>query len=151
MNNYLSITMVSCQKGPTRHAYAWRIGSFWQDTLDKHFVVTQTYVNAVISSRPVSIRLFLKNNEKHMNNGIEFHTKTVLCKKLPEQFIFHGVWFAPISEPVTKLIKYGGIQNAFHLCRLYSVWVNASKSFDGVSSPLFLFHFMALYIYNSEW
>ena len=26
--------MVSCQKGPTRHAYAWQIGAFWQDTLD---------------------------------------------------------------------------------------------------------------------
>ena len=27
-------SMVSCQKGPTRHAYAWQIGSFWQDTLE---------------------------------------------------------------------------------------------------------------------
>ena len=27
-------SMVSCQKGPTRHAYAWQIGPFWQDTLD---------------------------------------------------------------------------------------------------------------------
>ena len=26
--------MVSCQNGPTRHAYAWQIGPFWQDTLD---------------------------------------------------------------------------------------------------------------------
>ena len=25
--------MVSCQKGPTGHAYAWPIGPFWQDTL----------------------------------------------------------------------------------------------------------------------
>ena len=28
------ISMVSCQKGPTRHAYAWQIGPFWQDNLD---------------------------------------------------------------------------------------------------------------------
>ena len=28
--------MLSCQKGPTRHAYAWQIGPFWQDTLDIH-------------------------------------------------------------------------------------------------------------------
>ena len=28
------VSMVSCQKGPTRHAYAWQIGPFWQDTLD---------------------------------------------------------------------------------------------------------------------
>ena len=26
--------MVSCQKGPTRHAYALQIGPFWQDDLD---------------------------------------------------------------------------------------------------------------------
>ena len=26
--------MVSCQKGPTRHAYTWQIGPFGQDTLD---------------------------------------------------------------------------------------------------------------------
>ena len=30
----LHISMVSCQKGPTRHAYTWQIGPFWQDTLD---------------------------------------------------------------------------------------------------------------------
>ena len=30
----LYISMVSCPKGPTRHAYAWQIGPFWQDTLD---------------------------------------------------------------------------------------------------------------------
>ena len=28
------LSRVSCQKGPTRHAYAWQIGPFWQDTLD---------------------------------------------------------------------------------------------------------------------
>ena len=27
---------VSCQKGPICHAYVWRIGPFWQDTIDKH-------------------------------------------------------------------------------------------------------------------
>ena len=27
-------SMVSCQKGPTRHTYAWQIGPFWQDTLE---------------------------------------------------------------------------------------------------------------------
>ena len=32
--SYYPILMVSCQKGPTRHAYAWQIGPFWQDTLD---------------------------------------------------------------------------------------------------------------------
>ena len=31
---YTQISMVSCQKGPTRYAYAWQIGPFWQDTID---------------------------------------------------------------------------------------------------------------------
>ena len=30
----LRTIMVSCQKGPTWHAYAWQIGPFWQDTLE---------------------------------------------------------------------------------------------------------------------
>ena len=32
VSTYMS--RVSCQKGPTRHACAWQIGPFWQDTLD---------------------------------------------------------------------------------------------------------------------
>ena len=32
---------VSCQKGPTRHAYAWQIGPFWQDTLDHVAVLAE--------------------------------------------------------------------------------------------------------------
>ena len=30
----LVLKMVSCKKGPTRHAYTWLIGPFWQDTLE---------------------------------------------------------------------------------------------------------------------
>ena len=32
---YYHMARVSCQKCPTRHAYAWQIGSFSQDTLDE--------------------------------------------------------------------------------------------------------------------
>ena len=37
---------VSCQKGPTRHAYVWQIGPFWQDTQDIYYEVN---LMAVIS------------------------------------------------------------------------------------------------------
>ena len=37
LTSYLS--MVSCQKGPTRHAYAWPIGLFWQDSGYPRYVV----------------------------------------------------------------------------------------------------------------
>ena len=33
-NTEFHMSMVSCQKGPTRHAYAWQIRPIWQDTLD---------------------------------------------------------------------------------------------------------------------
>ena len=49
--------MVSRQKGPTRHAYAWQIGPFWQDTLDilisndkSHFVYfTQEHYHNIVT------------------------------------------------------------------------------------------------------
>ena len=36
------ISRVSCQKSPTRHAYAWQIGPFWQDTLDMWLTARST-------------------------------------------------------------------------------------------------------------
>ena len=36
------MSRVSCQKGPTCHAYAWQIGPFWQDTLDFHNGISYT-------------------------------------------------------------------------------------------------------------
>ena len=36
------MSRVSCQKGPTRHAYAWQIGPFWQDILDVWYVFDDT-------------------------------------------------------------------------------------------------------------
>ena len=38
--NKVHNSMVSCQKGPTSHAYAWQIGPFWQDTLDMPMLVS---------------------------------------------------------------------------------------------------------------
>ena len=35
------ISMVSCQKGPTYHAYAWQIGPFWQETIDLYDSVVE--------------------------------------------------------------------------------------------------------------
>ena len=34
IHSWYNIYMVSCQKGPICHAQAWRVGPFWQDTLD---------------------------------------------------------------------------------------------------------------------
>ena len=45
------MSMVSCQKGPTRHAYAWQIGPFWQDTLD----VCTCYAEDIIDYKSVLV------------------------------------------------------------------------------------------------
>ena len=55
-----NMSMVSCQKGPTRHAYAWQIGPFWQDTLDVWVStkVIESVVNALQSHLlPVTISM----------------------------------------------------------------------------------------------
>ena len=41
------MSRVSCQKGPTRHAYTWQIGPFWQDTLDMYVVIILTLVKSI--------------------------------------------------------------------------------------------------------
>ena len=35
---------VSCQNGPTRHAYTWQIGPFWQDTFDVSFLMKYRFI-----------------------------------------------------------------------------------------------------------
>ena len=35
------ILRVSCQKGPICHAQAWRLGPFWQDTIDISLIKSQ--------------------------------------------------------------------------------------------------------------
>ena len=48
------ITRISCQKGPTRHAYAWQIAPFWQDILDKFDTLCNTSfaLKALINDTP---------------------------------------------------------------------------------------------------
>ena len=50
--------MVSCQNGPTRHAYAWQIGPFWQDTLDMCIPV-RPYVDRLLNQVDWTHLLFL--------------------------------------------------------------------------------------------
>ena len=57
--NITNISMVSCQKGPTRHAYAWQIGPFWQNTLD--ISVTANPITTAVTKEPN------QNQIRHMN------------------------------------------------------------------------------------
>ena len=66
-----SILMVSCQKGPTRHAYAWQIGPFWQDTLDLSVLLSLVVfcVTSVLSPQN-ALRTQQNNLHKH-STGVE--------------------------------------------------------------------------------
>ena len=52
------ISMVSCQKSPARHAYAWQIGHIWQDTLD-----IRTSVLPMLSRTPFSFHVGLPEDQ----------------------------------------------------------------------------------------
>ena len=52
--------MVSCQKGPIRHAYAWQIGPFWQDTLELGWTLTFS-----VKSRNIDIQ-----DSVHWHNNV---------------------------------------------------------------------------------
>ena len=55
-HNFIHMSRVSCQKGPTRHAYAWQIGPFWQGTLD----VPWTWTMSASTKRQPSFVLLWK-------------------------------------------------------------------------------------------
>ena len=49
---------VSCQKGPTRHAYAWQIGPFWQDTLDVQVCSDDPIGSTIkLGNRPINLEI----------------------------------------------------------------------------------------------
>ena len=45
-------SMVSCQMGPTRHAYAWQIEPFWQDTLELLEIMIAWEIQHWVSTEP---------------------------------------------------------------------------------------------------
>ena len=74
LNLPAQISMVSCQKGPTRRAYAWQIGPFWQDTIDICWYIWYSGVNCwskhstklsnVTLHHDIPNTAFFQNNEK---------------------------------------------------------------------------------------
>ena len=79
--------MVSCQKGPTRHAYAWQIGPFWQDTLDIQYLYVYVYIYRV---SPYAI----------VNNT---NSKDEYRSLMQQHFICHCAWEIYYSDPIIKL------------------------------------------------
>ena len=59
---FVIISMVSCQKGPIRHAYAWQIGPFWHDTLD----IYETESLAGCPGKAIDVWGLQHNDHKHV-------------------------------------------------------------------------------------
>ena len=87
---------VSCQKGPTRHAYAWQIGPMWQDALDIYVSAVVAYAVEPIGARPsectlrtelvsrICVWLMLKS--KCSDSIILLSTKVIFC--IEKSYVF---------------------------------------------------------------
>ena len=73
--------MVSCQKGPTRHAYAWQIGPFLQDTLDMWW---PDYGIMMVADVLVTYKHQVMNN-----HHVDFSITIVSCASYNKTFILY--------------------------------------------------------------
>ena len=101
-NKIHDISRVSCQKGPSRHAYAWQIGPFWQDTLDllplqihHHAYTPDISHTQIMSFLAIVFSVFLPTTKYHLScfsahipSRVRFHqnTRKHLCV-IPVQLI----------------------------------------------------------------
>ena len=100
-NDTLYFTSVSCQKGPTRHAYAWQIGPFGQDTLEHHrswsaLVGACSASNHYLSQCWLTVHWTLRikrqlNDDKYSTSFIEKNVKNIVCKMSAILFKSHCV------------------------------------------------------------
>ena len=74
--------MESYQKGPTRHAYAWQIGPFWQGTLEKPKTVmhaTKEQACQVLGITACFLHYIKPSHKVKRQRGL-FHKKHILVK-----------------------------------------------------------------------
>ena len=89
------LSRVSCQKGPTRHVYAWQIGPFWQDTPDAFFDAGRKCENSQLTAislytlmaRWVSPRSTWLSPVKENNNKIRFRLKKLKSDHCQSKYI----------------------------------------------------------------
>ena len=118
---------VSCQKGPTRHAYAWQIGPFWQDTLEMKLQKTILAQRLCVSlalftfcwwrnslSEEVEWRLF--HGFHHIHGS---HNDVIKWKHFPRYWPFvRGIHRSPVNSP------HKGQWRGALMFSLICVWIN---------------------------
>ena len=110
-----TISRVSCQKGPTRHAYAWQIGHNWQDTLDISVKCTAPDWNhlPLMAGSVWACQAIPNRYNKNSSSGWEGLRRTLymhlISVKLSNGIIWH--WCRAVKGHVKWLF-----QNMHNLC-----------------------------------
>ena len=144
---------VSCQKDPTRHAYAWQIGPFWQDIIDLHFLpiprrhgslgfskdqlISPTFQwmkicscsCSLVYSTMVMVHMITKLGHSHTENGQFSDHCTHLC--LPERCLIRNV-------PLKTLIQFDihCIQKVLKITEIVESHKKLSEFSDGKTKHL---------------
>ena len=141
---------VSCQNGPTRHACAWQIGPFWQDTLAiqgechegrcSHAVSMVTYVWERCKCRAFFLCVWLlahRNNKGFNQKHLRRHRwimHTSLRSTLNAQKLWEGItaWDRWCNNPLNKtmLIKFHGATTAIFGSIIWMVHNNRNYNSD---------------------
>ena len=103
--------MVSCQKGPSSHAYAWQIGPFWRDTLD------------------LSLPWYMLLPWHHMSVMVSQHDDVIKWKHFPRYWPFvRGIHRSPVNSPHKG--QWRGALMFSLICAWINGWVNNREAGD---------------------
>ena len=116
------ISMVSCQKGPTRHAYAWQIGPFWQATLDMWMTCYHSnYITASLCSFQTTWE-----STRNKPQNLLISSNLVVSLKLPIKWLISLRYIFMISNVYRLLYEmYWHARHSQHL-RWWYPWYRAS-------------------------
>ena len=162
---------VSCQKGPTRHAYAWQIVPFWQDTLemgicDVRFEDWSAPFSECwgldVTKKGISLHMVV-NTLRQRQNGDHFADDTIKriflnktvrilikisLKFVPKDPINNNpalvqimAWHRPGDKPLSESMM---VRFLTHICVTQPQWVKEGNLKQGIgpSRDLFVFIFL---------
>ena len=128
-----NISRVSCQKGPICHAWAWRVGPFWQDTLDMicYYALqslknwTYKWIISLIWKFKLKfdyVSYWRKNIVRNVTVGFYNHFrdifKTIIIPNMK------GRWATVVQKMNLNIVhgrKRGWCQHPFHILEIQSV------------------------------
>ena len=106
----LHITRVSCQRVPTRHAYAWQRGPFWPDTLELRYTCSHTILVCKLSEH-ISTQL---KPQRYLNTYYIQNKWVILaCTGYPWEVERQRVSFCKSLGGNAVLVRHNATKNVF--------------------------------------